>query len=235
MSAIASVARLTATLAVFSLHNRRARSSAWLAPNSSPISQTARPFAESLVSSSRHIIVGRVSVKSLLPARPTSHANVIAQGLRSPVQNIVLTRTGSTSGSGSPEPRSDSSMPYEHAYYCAPRNKSRLKQSLSSRCTAGFRAAYGRYGSFASDMIVRIQRGMSASPRKRTNGPTFWDVRFVPLAAVSRCSNIRPSCRALCNGIVSRPDLAMLIFCNTPDESRLNHHSAQIVAMLHYY
>jgi hypothetical protein len=42
-----------------------------------------------------------------------------------------LTRTGSTSGSGSPEPRSDSSMPYEHAYYCAPRNKSRLKQSLS--------------------------------------------------------------------------------------------------------
>jgi hypothetical protein len=73
---------------------------------------------------SRHIIVARVSVKSLLPARPTSHANVIAQGLRSPVQNIVLTRTGSTSGSGSPEPRSDSSMPYEHAYYCAPRNKS---------------------------------------------------------------------------------------------------------------
>ena len=96
-----------------------------LAPNSSPISQTARQFAESLVSSSRHIIVARVSVKSLLPARPTSHANVIAQGLRSPVQNIVLTRTGSTSGSGSPEPRSDSSMPYEHAYYCTPRNKSR--------------------------------------------------------------------------------------------------------------
>jgi len=39
------------------------------------------------------------------------------------------------------------SMPYEHAYYCAPRNKSRLKQSLSSRCTAGFRAAYDRCGS----------------------------------------------------------------------------------------
>jgi hypothetical protein len=32
------------------------------------------------------------------------------------VQSIVLTRTGSTSGSGSPEPRSDSSMPYEHSY-----------------------------------------------------------------------------------------------------------------------
>ena len=156
MSAIASVARYTATLAVFSLHNRRARSSAWLAPNSSPISQTARPFAESLVSSSRHIIVARVSVKSLLPARPTSHANVIAQGLRSPVQNIVLTRTGSTSGSGSPEPRSDSSMPYEHAYYCAPRNKSRLKQSLSSRCTAGFRAAYDRNGSKCENLAVSI-------------------------------------------------------------------------------
>ena len=41
----------------------------------------------------------------------------------------------------------NSSMPYEHAYYCAPRNKSRLKQSLSSRCTAGFRAAYDRCGS----------------------------------------------------------------------------------------
>ena len=165
MSAIASVARYTATLADFSLHNRRARSSAWLAPNSSPISQTARQFAESLVSSSRHTIVARVSVKSLLPARPTSHANIIAQGLRSPVQNIVLTRTGSTSGSGSPEPRSDSSMPYEHAYYCAPRNKSRLKQSLSSRCTAGFRAAYDRCG---SDSVIRRCRLDVRFARKRT-------------------------------------------------------------------
>jgi hypothetical protein len=32
------------------------------------------------------------------------------------VQNIVLTHTGSTSASGSPEPRSDSSKPSEHAY-----------------------------------------------------------------------------------------------------------------------
>ena len=188
MSAIASVARLTATLAVFSLHNRRARSSAWLAPNSSPISQTARPFAESLVSSSRHIIVARVSVKSLLPARPTSHANVIAQGLRSPVQNIVLTRTGSTSGSGSPEPRSDSSMPYEHAYYCAPRNKSRLKQSLSSRCTAGFRAAYNRCGSNSalgrcrpnvritpeSDRVADISRRLKVP----VTGIHRWTIRF---------------------------------------------------------
>ena len=132
MSAIASVARYTATLAVFSLHNRRARSSAWLAPNSSPISQTARQFAKSLVSSSRHIIVARVSVKSLLQARPASHANVIAQGLRSPVQNIVLTRTGSTSGSGSPEPRSDSSMPYEHAYFV----RLATKADLSNRSAA---------------------------------------------------------------------------------------------------
>src|SRR5215831_6282395 len=33
MSAIASVVRYAATPAVFSLHNRQARSSAWLAPN----------------------------------------------------------------------------------------------------------------------------------------------------------------------------------------------------------
>jgi len=45
--------------------------------------------------------------------RPTSHAHIIAQALRSPVQSIVLTRTASTSGSGFLEPRSDSSMPYE--------------------------------------------------------------------------------------------------------------------------
>jgi len=57
MSAIASVVRYTATPAVFSLHNRQARSSAWLAPNSSPIFQTARRFAELLVSSSRRVIV----------------------------------------------------------------------------------------------------------------------------------------------------------------------------------
>jgi hypothetical protein len=35
-----------------------------------------------------------------------------------------------------------------------------------------FDAVYDRCGSFASDIIVRIQRGMSASPRKRTNGQT---------------------------------------------------------------
>jgi hypothetical protein len=39
-----------------------------------------------------------------------------------------------------------------------------------------------RSGSFALDMIVRIQRGMSASPRKRTNSRPCWYVRLVPLA-----------------------------------------------------
>ena len=38
---------------------------------------------------------------------------IIAQALRSPVRSIVSTRTGSTSGSDSPEPRSDSSRPYK--------------------------------------------------------------------------------------------------------------------------
>ena len=116
MSAIASVVRYTATPAVFSLHNRQAKSSAWLAPNSSPIFQTARRFAELLVSSSRRVIVAGVSVKSFLPAPRTSHANIIAQASRSLVGSIGLTRTGSTSGSGSRQPRSDSSRPYEHAY-----------------------------------------------------------------------------------------------------------------------
>src|SRR5262249_30887271 len=35
------------------------------------------------------------------------------QALRSPARSIVSTRTGSTSGSGSREPRSDSSRPYK--------------------------------------------------------------------------------------------------------------------------
>jgi hypothetical protein len=35
-----------------------------------------------------------------------------------------------------------------------------------------FDPAYVRNGSFASDMIARIRRGMSARPRKRTNGQT---------------------------------------------------------------
>src|SRR6516225_11670473 len=111
--AIACVIRYAATRAVFSLHNRQARSSAWFAPNSSHIFHTARRFAGSLVSSSRRSIVARVSVKSFLPGRPISHAKIIAQALRSPVRSIVSTRTGSTSGSDSPEPRSDSSRPYK--------------------------------------------------------------------------------------------------------------------------
>jgi len=81
-----------------------------------PYFPKARRFAELLVSSSRRVIVAGVSVKSFLPERPTSHANVIAQASRSLVRSIGLTRTGSTSGLGSREPRSDSSRPYEHAY-----------------------------------------------------------------------------------------------------------------------
>src|SRR5262245_34218343 len=111
--AIACVIRYATTRAVFSLHNRQARSSAWFAPNSSPIFHTARRFAGSLVLSSRRSIVAGVSVKSFLPERPTSHANIIAPALRSPARSIVSTRTGSTSGSDSPEPRSDSSKPYK--------------------------------------------------------------------------------------------------------------------------
>src|SRR5262245_34465773 len=82
-------------------------------PNSFPIFHAARRFAGSLVSTSRRSIVARVSVKSFLPGRPISHANIIAQALRSPARSIVSTRTGSTSGSDSPEPRSDSSRPYK--------------------------------------------------------------------------------------------------------------------------
>jgi predicted N-acetyltransferase YhbS len=43
-------------------------------------------------------------------------ADIIAQASRSLVRSIGLTRTGSTSGSGSREPRSDSSRPYKNGY-----------------------------------------------------------------------------------------------------------------------
>src|SRR5258708_7610918 len=39
-------------------------------------------------------------------------------------------------------------------------------------CSTAKPAADVRFGSFASDMIVRIQWGVSASPRKRTNAQT---------------------------------------------------------------
>src|SRR5262245_17830097 len=90
-------------------------------PNSFHIFHAARRFAGSLVSSSRRSIVAGVSVKSFLPGRPISHANIIAQALRSPVRSIVSTRTGSTSGSDSPEPRSDSSRPYKRRATPSPR------------------------------------------------------------------------------------------------------------------
>jgi hypothetical protein len=89
---------LHAKVAAFSLHSSRARLLDWLVPNSSPIFQPARPFVGSPLLSSRRIIVGGVSAKSLLPARSTSLASITAQALRSPVRSIVLTRTGFTSG-----------------------------------------------------------------------------------------------------------------------------------------
>jgi hypothetical protein len=63
-----------------------------------PYFQPARPFVGSPLLSSRRIIVGGVSAKSLLPARSTSLASITAQALRSPVRSIVLTRTDFTSG-----------------------------------------------------------------------------------------------------------------------------------------
>jgi len=51
-----------------------------------------------------------------------------------------------------------------------------------------FGPAYDRYGSFASDMIVRIQRGMSASPRKQTSRHTSRQVRFAPHRVLTRRS-----------------------------------------------
>jgi len=78
-----------------------------------PIFQTAPRFAELPVSSSRRTIVTGGSARSWWPARPTLHARIIAQELRSPVPSIVLMRTVSTSGSGFPGPPSDSSRRYE--------------------------------------------------------------------------------------------------------------------------
>src|SRR5262249_50331399 len=60
-----------------------------VSPNSFHIFHAARRFAGSLVSSSRRSIVAGVSVKSFLPGRPISHANIIAPALRSPARSIV--------------------------------------------------------------------------------------------------------------------------------------------------
>jgi hypothetical protein len=55
------------------------------------------------------------------------------------------------------------------------------------------RSESGPTSSLASDMIVRIQRGMSASPRKRTNGQMSREVRFVPIATERSASKNRYS------------------------------------------
>jgi hypothetical protein len=45
-----------------------------------------------------------------------------------------------------------------------------------------FDRAYDRLGSFTTDAVEATRACLSALPgtRKRTNGPTSWDVRFVP-------------------------------------------------------
>ena len=48
----------------------------------------------------------------------------------------------------------------------------RRHTTLQTAALQDFDPAEVRSGSFASDMIVRIQRGTSASPPKRTNGQT---------------------------------------------------------------
>src|SRR5262249_61797447 len=104
-------------------------------------------FAGSRVSASRRIIGAGESVKIFSPGAPTSPANIIARASRSPVRSIGLTRTGSTSGSASREPRSDSSRPYEHAYSW-------------KRSSAGVRAAalaWGRLGAgFIEWMLILV-------------------------------------------------------------------------------
>jgi hypothetical protein len=39
---------------------------------------------------------------------------------------------------------------------------------------------YVSFGSFTTDAVEATRACMSAVARKRTNGPTSWDVRFVP-------------------------------------------------------
>jgi hypothetical protein len=43
-----------------------------------------------------------------------------------------------------------------------------------------FNAAYDGSGSFTTDAVEATRACLSAVARKRTNGPTSWDVRFVP-------------------------------------------------------
>src|SRR5262249_45337718 len=52
-----------------------------------------------------------------------------------------------------------------------------------------FGRAYDRFGSKAARAISASRHRMSALPRKRTNSGQSRDVRLVPIAAVSRCSN----------------------------------------------
>jgi hypothetical protein len=87
MSAIVSVARCTATLAVFSLHNRQARSSAWLAPNSSLISQTARQFAELGDYDGRRFVRGDQSGRTSAPIRPQAVQTILGHKERTGISS----------------------------------------------------------------------------------------------------------------------------------------------------
>jgi hypothetical protein len=49
-----------------------------------------------------------------------------------------------------------------------------------------FGPAYDRYGSFTTDAVEATRACLSAVARKRTNGPTSWDVRFVPAAGIGQ-------------------------------------------------
>ena len=60
------------------------------------------------------------------------------------------------------------------------------KESIAHATAAlrDFNLAYVCCGSFATDAVEPTRARMSAAPRKRTNGPASWDVRFVPEADI---------------------------------------------------
>jgi hypothetical protein len=47
-----------------------------------------------------------------------------------------------------------------------------------------FSPLYVRYGSLTTEEVEAARRCMSAFARKRTNGPTSWDVRLVPICII---------------------------------------------------
>jgi hypothetical protein len=90
--------------------------------------------------------------------------------------------------------------------------------------------AHVRNGSIASDIIVRIQRPMSALPQKQTNGQTSRQVSFVPIATVRSAAKsvlIRSPRRG--GEAASRLPSAMmfarcLAYCCSSVEDRCSHY-----------